>query len=75
MLAYYGEGHSLRVNYYSNPSVNHPLTNTPTGVDGLSNNAAVFTENRFAFASIGDESGTCGDTTTTPRPPPGIFNV
>ena len=31
ILAYNANGHSTRVNYYSNPSVNYPGTGTPTG--------------------------------------------
>ena len=70
ILAYYAPGHDDRVNYYSNPNVIHPLTGTPTGVAGVSNNAAVLLHNRFDLASVGDESGACstgtpGPTTTT----------
>ena len=54
-----GSGNYRRVNYYSNPDVIHPLTGTPTGVAGISNNAAIITQNRRAFASIGDESSEC----------------
>merc|ERR1719412_1825009 len=75
ILAYNAAGHYTRVNYYSNPSVTYPTTGTSTGVAGLSNNAAVITENRQAFADLGDESAACGDTqyttaspTTTPAP-------
>ena len=78
ILAYSAEGHTKRVNYYSNPSVDYPVSQTPTGVEGLSDNARVITQNRFAFASLGDESATCTDnfstfaptTTTTPAPSP-----
>ena len=65
ILAYNAAGHSTRVNYYSNPSVNYPSTGTPTGVTGASNNAAVITQNRFAFAALGDESATCSDGSST----------
>lgn len=47
------------VNYYSNPAVILPATGTSTGVEGVSNNAAVFIHNRFTFAAIGDESSLC----------------
>ena len=71
ILAYNANNHGQRVNYYSNPAVILPETGTPTGVDGLSNNAAVITENRFAFAAIGDESAVCTDgTSPTPSPSP-----
>ena len=56
VLAYSAPNHQTRVNYYSNPSVNLSETQTATGGAGLSNNARVITENRFAFASLGDES-------------------
>ena len=46
ILAYYADGHAQRVNYYSNPAVTFPATGTPTGVEGVSNNAAVITANR-----------------------------
>ena len=79
ILAYYASGHSTRVNYYSNPSVDYPVTKTPTGVTDLSNNARVITENRFSFASLGDESSVCSDggsttTTTTSSPPSNTTN-
>ena len=59
IMAYNANGHRERVNYYSNPDVIYPGTGTPTGVDGVSNNAAVITKNRFAMAALGDESSTC----------------
>ena len=71
ILAYYSEGHNERVNYYSNPNVNFPGTGTPTGVADLSDNARVITDNRHAFAAVGDESGVCNDgsaPTTTVAP-------
>jgi len=61
ILAYNAAGHSSRVNYYSNPAVTFPGTGTPTGVAGLSNNAAVISRNRFVMAGLGDESATCSD--------------
>ena len=62
ILAYYAENHYTRANYYSNPAVILPATGTPTGVAGVSNNAAVITQNRFMFAALGDESNTCQET-------------
>ena len=60
IMAYSAAGHSTRVNYWSNPSVNYPLTGTPTGVAGEANNAAVLTSQRFQLAAIGDEmTGSC----------------
>ena len=59
IMAYRAEGHRNQVNYYSNPDVIYPGTATPTGVEGISNNAAVITKNRFAMAALGDESSTC----------------
>ena len=59
VLAYSSSNHETRVNYYSNPAVIFSETQTATGVSGLSNNARVITENRFAFASLGDESAVC----------------
>ena len=62
IMAYQTKGHSERVNYYSNPSITFSKTGTSTGVEGLSNNAAVLMVNRMSFAGIGDESGTCEST-------------
>ena len=58
-MAYSAPGHGHRVNYYSNPAVILPDTGTPTGVAGISNNAAVLTRNRFMMAALGDESASC----------------
>jgi len=65
ILAYYADGHSTRVNYYSNPDINHPSTGTPLGVDGLSDNARLLNEKATSLAAIGDESETCGDGNST----------
>ena len=62
ILAYSRAGYNARVNFYSNPSVLLPLTGTPTGVTGVSNTAAVITQNRFIMAAHGDESAACGRT-------------
>ena len=64
ILAYRAAGHTTRVNYYSNPSVLYPPTNTATGLQQLSNNAAVLRVNRFSMADTGDESGLCRDYVT-----------
>ena len=64
ILAYRAAGHTTRVNYYSNPSVLYPPTNTPTGLLPLYNNAAVLSLNRFIMADIGDESEKCRDYVT-----------
>jgi len=48
-------GHPERRNYYSNPDVFLPDTNTPTGTE-MSNNAKVLIQNRFKVAALGDES-------------------
>ena len=60
IMAYWRSGYDTRVNYHSNPSVILPWTGTPTGVAGVSNNAAVITGNRFVMAANGDESAVCG---------------
>merc|ERR1719483_810222 len=70
ILAYNANGHSQRVNYYSNPDIKYPPTGTPTGVVDVSNNAAVLLQNRLAMQSVGDESATCGDNSGTPSPTP-----
>jgi len=57
VLAYNSPGYSTRVNYYSNPAINYPGTGTSTGVTGLSNNARVITENRYAMDALGSDSG------------------
>jgi len=67
ILAYNANGHRTRVNYYSNPNVIYPSTGTATGTS-TANNARVLTVQRFALASVGDESTSCTDppaTTTT----------
>ena len=69
IMAYRVGGHWNRVNYYSNPAVDLPITGTPTGVAGVSNNAKVIRDNRFAFASLGDESATCSDGTVSTSAP------
>merc|ERR1712179_819088 len=56
-VGYYSLGYSTRVNYYSNPAINYPGTGTSTGVTGLSNNARVITENRYAMDALGSDSG------------------
>ena len=58
IMAYHANGHSRRVNYYSNPSVIYPATGSPTGTTD-SNNAAVLTGNRRALRDVGDESEAC----------------
>merc|ERR1719215_996147 len=65
VMAYSATGHSTRVNYWSNPDVNHPITGTPTGVAGTENNAALLTLRRYTLASVADEStGGCYSATT-----------
>ena len=61
ILAYTRRGHGTRANYYSDPDQTYPPTGTPLGVKGVSDNVRVITDNRFAFAAIGDESGECKD--------------
>merc|ERR1712142_128870 len=46
-----------RVNYYSSPSVTYQGVATGSATE---DNARVIKENRFGFAAVGDESGTCG---------------
>merc|ERR1712038_884394 len=57
----YGKGikKAKKVNYYSNPDVILPNTGTPTGLDGVANNAAVFMKSIDKIAALGDESGSC----------------
>jgi len=69
VMAYNAAGHSTRVNYWSNPAVNYPITGTPTGVAGVSNNAALLTLRRYTLAAVGDESSTtCKSAVTTVAP-------
>ena len=56
ILAYNADGHGTRVNYYSNPDVTYLSTGTPTGVRGISNNAAVITDNRWVVTLICSEN-------------------
>ena len=58
IMAYYDSNHIDRVNYYSNPSVNYPGTNTPTGTP-TDNNALLLNNNRLAMQAIADESASC----------------
>lgn len=64
VLAYTSPGYVARVNYYSNPAVTFPPSNTITGLSGLSNNAAVLRLNRFVMDAIGDEAEKCRDYVT-----------
>ena len=60
IMAYNYDGHAFRIKYWSNPAVNHPLTNTPTGIADKSNNAALLTLLRFQLSGIDDETtGSC----------------
>ena len=68
ILAYSSEGHRHRVNYNSNPNVILPDTGTPTGLAGISDNAAVLTRNRFMLAALGDESAGCYSPGGQPQP-------
>ena len=56
-MAYNADGHKTRVNFMSNPNVDYK--GYPTGNAAHADNARVVTENRFAMADIGDESGAC----------------
>jgi len=81
ILAYQRKGHQLRANYYSDPNSLYPPTGTPLGVKGTSNNVKVITDNRIAFAALGDESGQCkssgstATTTTTTKPTTGSCSL
>ena len=46
-MSNYAAGHKIIANYYSNPSILLPQTNTPTGLWGVSNNARIITANRY----------------------------
>ena len=65
IMSFYSPNHVMRVNHYSNPSVDYSATGTSTGDVTVSNNAAVITANRVSFSTLGDESATCISTTTT----------
>ena len=56
IMGYNYPGHSFRVNYYSNPNVNYQGSASGTS---SANNAKVISDNRFAMAAVGDESGSC----------------
>ena len=60
-MAYPAPGHPFSGvrNFWSNPRMILPESGTPLGVEGISDNAAVLTRNRFWFAASGDESGQC----------------
>jgi len=59
ILAYSAPGFRSRINFYSNPNIRNPFSDTPTGLTGISDNAAVLFQNRFKMASVGDESAKC----------------
>ena len=61
LMAYSAPGHKKIANYFSNPDLKYKPTGTRLGKQGVSNNARVLTENRFAMQEVGDESGTCSD--------------
>ena len=62
IMAYYKTGYGSRVNYYSSSSVTYQ--GTATGSD-TEDTARLIKENRFGFAAVGDESGTCASHITT----------
>lgn len=68
IMAYSYPGHEKEANYYSNPNVNYPHTNQPTGVRGVSNNARVIMANRFLMEACGTDErhGKCNDCNTHP---------
>merc|ERR1739844_711337 len=49
-------------NFWSNPRMILPESGTPLGVEGVSDNAAVLTNNRKIYAETGNESGQCRST-------------
>ena len=59
IMAYRSGDHLYRRNYWSNPRLNLPESGTSLGVEGVSDNALVLTNNRFTYAATGDESGQC----------------
>jgi len=61
IMGYSKRGYGTRVNYYSSPTVTY--RGKVTGSD-TEDTARVIKENRFGFAGVGDESGTCESTTT-----------
>ena len=73
ILAYTAQGHSRRINYYSNPSQTYSVTGTALGVAGKADNVAVLLSNRFAMQGVGDETATCfdGSTSATTSSPSG----
>jgi len=69
ILAYFADGHSNRINHYSDPGQVCPdcLESDSVLGDEYSNNAKVITDNRFAMAACGAEENMCsatGQTTT-----------
>merc|ERR1712142_22923 len=62
IMAYPSGKYEKVINYYSNPKVSY--NGVPTG-SKTQNCARVIKENRFAFAAVGDESGTCSSMPTT----------
>merc|ERR1711892_1296379 len=72
IMGYNKEGYNTRVNYYSSPTAFYAGTDRTTGSD-TEDTARVLRENRFGFAAVGDESGTCSaPTTTTSAPVPAL---
>jgi len=57
IMSYRKRGFGIRANVYSSPNVKYEGAITGSKYQ---DNARVIKENRFGFAAVGDESGTCG---------------
>merc|ERR1712198_537301 len=66
IMAYGKDGYNTRVNWYSSTKVK--FGGEITGSD-IEDTARVIKENRFGFAAVGDETGSCDMATTTASPP------
>merc|ERR1711915_341673 len=66
IMAYSKDGYNTRVNWYSSTKVK--FGGQITGSD-IEDTARVIKENRFGFAAVGDETGSCDMATTTASPP------
>ena len=51
ILGYYADGHDIRVNYYSNPAVTHPITGTGTPTNPMGTTYSVQYKCDTAFSS------------------------
>jgi len=53
-----------KINYYSNPRIDHPELGIPLGIENVADMARYTTERRYEIANVGSESRTCPQSNT-----------